>query len=672
MAGRIGTLVRPAAGRSDGAPGPSVRICRRAPNDLITRVLLAPEPESAESYDLVMTMSPEGLSLAGEFPPATVAQWRGLVLGVLRKSGAATDSTAPEAVDELLSRKTYDGIRVPALHTAETPLPETGVPGSAPFTRGGRAGGATSGWDVRQRHADPDPNSTHQAILADLDNGVNSIWLELGPSGLDPAVLGEALDKVPLEHTGVLLDAGDLAEPAAEAFLALAERRGVAATELTGNLGADPLAWSARTGAAADLGVVARLAERVAAGYPRLRAVTVDATPYHDAGGSDAQELGCSLAAGVAYLRALTGAGLDVPAALAQLEFRYAATADQFLTIAKLRAARRLWARVAQACGAGSGSAGAQLQHAVTSSAMMSARDPWVNMLRTTIACFSAVVGGADAVTVQPFDACLGLPDEFARRIARNTQTLLHDEAHIGRVIDPAGGSWFVERLTEELASTAWGWFTEIERAGGLAAALESGLIARELDATWQRRARNIARRRDAITGVSEFPNIAEQLPVRAPAAPLPGGGLPRHRYAEVYEARRNRADAYATATGAPPTVFLATLGPVAAHTARATFADNLLAAGGIATTRGPVSTDPAEIAAAFTASGLPVACVCGTDKSYAELAGPVATALTAAGARRVWLAGKPGAYDGVDRYLYLGCDAVEVIDSVLADLGVA
>jgi methylmalonyl-CoA mutase len=618
-----------------------------------------------------MSMSPEGLSLAGEFPPAALAQWRGLVLEVLRKSRTANDSTPPEAVDELLSRSTYDGIRVSALHTGEAAAPVTGAPGLAPFTRGGRVGGsATSGWDVRQRHADPDAKATRQAILADLEHGVTSIWLELGAGRLAPAALPEALDGVLLDMVGVVLDAGDQAEQAAEAFLALASRRGVPAGDLVGNLGADPLGRSARTGTPADLAGAARLALRTAAEYPKLRAVMVDATPYHDAGGSDAQELGCSLAAGVAYLRALTAAGLDVPAALAQLEFRYAATADQFLTIAKLRAARRLWARVAQASGAPQ--AGAQRQHAVTSSAMMSARDPWVNMLRTTIACFSAVVGGADAVTVTPFDACLGLPDEFSRRIARNTQALLMEEAHIGQVIDPAGGSWYVEQLTEDLAHAAWDWFTEIERAGGLAAALESGLVAQKLDEVWQRRLTNIAHRRDPLTGISEFPNLDEQLPVRTPMAPPPDGGLPRHRYAEVFEARRDRADAYAAASGCAPAVFLATLGPIAAHTARATFAANLLATGGIATTRGPVTTDPAEIAAAFAASGALVACVCGTDKAYAELAGPVATALQAAGAARVWLAGPPGEHDGVDRYLYLGCDAVEVVDTVLTDLGVA
>lgn len=634
-------------------------------------LILTPAPSPPSSYYPGMSMSPEELSLAGEFPPAALAQWRGLVLEVLRKSRTANDSTPPEAVDELLSRATYDGFRVPALHTRETPLPDTGTPGSAPFTRGARVGGtATSGWDVRQRHQDPDPKATRQAILADLEHGVTSVWLELGTGRLDPAALPEVLDGVLLDLAGIVLDAGDQTEAAAETFLALAARRGVAAGDLTSNLGADPLGWSARTGAPADLSVATRLAVRTATEYPKLRAITVDATPYHDAGGSDAQELGCSLAAGVAYLRALTDAGLDVPSALAQLEFRYAATADQFLTIAKLRAARRLWTRVAQACGAVE--AGAQHQHAVTSSAMMSVRDPWVNMLRTTIACFSAVVGGADAVTVQPFDASIGLPDEFSRRIARNTQALLADESHIGQVIDPAGGSWYVEQLTEDLARAAWAWFTEIERAGGLATALASGLVAQKLDEVWQQRLKKIAKRRDALTGVSEFPNLAEELPVRAPLPARPGGGLPQHRYAEGFETLRDRADAHAAATGSAPTVFLATLGPVSAHTARVTFASNLLAAGGITTTRGPISTDPAEIAAAFTASGLPVACVCGTDKAYAEFAAPVATALQAAGATRVWLAGPRGEYDGVDRYLYLGCDAVEVIDTVLADLGVA
>ncbi|WP_461030907.1 methylmalonyl-CoA mutase family protein, partial [Streptomyces sparsus] len=252
----------------------------------------------------------------------------------------------------------------------------------------------------------------------------------------------------------------------------------------------------ARTGSGAEtaeqLDAAAERTRAIAATHPGLRGMTVDALPYHEAGASPAEELGCALATGVAYLRLLTGHGLSAEDACRQLEFRFAATADQFTTIAKLRAARRLWARVAQVSGVVS-SAAAQRQHAVTSSVMMSRRDPWVNMLRTTVASLAAGVGGAEAVTVLPFDHAAGLPDAFARRIARNTSTILIEESHVARVIDPAGGSWYVERLTEELAQAAWAWFQEIERAGGQQAALADGTVRQRLDATWQRRRERLA-----------------------------------------------------------------------------------------------------------------------------------------------------------------------------------
>ena len=259
-----------------------------------------------------MTRSPGELNLAADFAPATLDQWQRLALAVLRKSGAADERTSPEAVDELLARTTYDGIRVAPLHTAADAPPPSGLPGLPPYTRGGQpTGPVRSGWDVRQRHADPDPAATREAILADLENGVTSIWLVLGPGGLDPASLPTALDGVYLDLASVVLDAGPATEPAAAALFALAADRAVTPAQVSGNLGADPLGWQARTGTPADLRLAGTLASRCRPSYPRLRAVTVDATVYHDAGGSDAEELGCSLAAGVAYLRALTDAGLD-------------------------------------------------------------------------------------------------------------------------------------------------------------------------------------------------------------------------------------------------------------------------------------------------------------------------------------------------------------------------
>ncbi|MEU1189933.1 methylmalonyl-CoA mutase family protein [Streptomyces sp. NPDC005859] len=598
-----------------------------------------------------MTVLPDdGLSLAAEFPDATLEQWQRLVAGVLRKSGREVSDTAAE---ETLSTALEDGLRVRPLYTADDPAPDPGLPGFAPFVRGGRAEGNTvGGWDVRQQH------TTGSAVLGDLENGVTSLWLVLGDGGMPVDSLGRALDGVLLDLAPVVLDAGHDVEAAARELLRLYEERGVAGEAARGNLGADPLGTEARTGRPYDFAPVAGLARRCAEAYPGLRALTVDALPYHEAGGSAAQELGCSMATAVAYLRELTEAGLPVEQACAQLEFRYGATADQFLTVAKLRAARRLWARVTEVCGTPVG----QVQHAVTSPVMMARRDPWVNMLRTTVATLAAGVGGADAVTVLPFDHSLGLPDAFARRIARNTSTILIEESHLSRVVDPAGGSWYVERLTDELARAGWEFFQRIERSGGQAAGLRSGRIGQDLADTWEARSAKLAKRREPVTGVSEFPYLAERPVERAPAPAPRSGGLPRVRRDETYERLRARSDAHLAATGSRPRVYLAALGPAAAHTARVGFAANLFQAGGIE----PVTEGT------FADSGATEVCLCSSDALYAEQAAARAEELREAGASHVFLAGRPGQYPGVDAYVFAGCDAVAVLSAALDRMGVS
>ncbi|ALC25214.1 methylmalonyl-CoA mutase family protein [Streptomyces pristinaespiralis] len=627
-----------------------------------------------------MTVLPDdGFSLAAEFPDATHEQWQRLVEGVLRKAGK---DAAGAAAEDALSTALEDGIATRPLYTSADGADSAGFPGFAPFTRGGRPeGGSVAGWDVRQRHERPDPARTNEAVLADLENGAASVWLAVGDAGVPVDGLATALDGVHLDLAPVVLDAGGDFDAAARALLGLYEKRATAPRAALGHLGADPLGHAARTGRHADIeertSVAAELAVLCHTTYPNLRAVSVDALPYHEAGASAAQELGCSLATGVSWLRDLTAAGLDAEAACGQLEFRYAATADQFLTIAKLRAARRLWARVAEVCGVTGGGA-AQRQHAVTSAVMMTRRDPWVNMLRTTVASLAAGAGGADAVTVLPFDHALGLPDAFARRIARNTSSILLEESHLGRVVDPAGGSWYVEQLTDELARAAWAWFQEIERAGGLAAALRGGLVAERLGTTWESRRSRLDTRREPVTGVSEFPLLAEPAVERDPAPRRPEGGLPVVRRDEAFEELRARSDAHLAATGARPRLFVAALGPASAHTARAGFAANLFQAGGIETVHDPASVDAASAAAAFTASGARVACICSSDALYAEQAADVAAALKAAGALRVFLAGRPGeqreTYEraGVDEFVVAGGDAVAVLTGALDRIGVA
>ncbi|MFI7325558.1 methylmalonyl-CoA mutase family protein [Streptomyces rubiginosohelvolus] len=620
-----------------------------------------------------MTVQPaDGLSPTAAFPDPSHDQWQSLVEGVLRKSGKEVSGSAAE---EALSTTLEDGLTTRPLYTASDESPDTGFPGFAPFTRGSRAeGNAAGGWDVRQRHALTDPARLNEALLGDLENGVTSLWLTVGgPAGVPVDGLARALEGVYLDLAPVALDAPADLDAAATELLRLYEERGVARSEARGTLGADPLGHEARTGVEADLAPAVRWAQRCAAEYPGLRAIVVDGLPYHEAGGSAGEELGLSLATGVAYLRALTAAGMSVEAACGQLEFRYAATADQFLTIAKLRAARRLWARVAETSGAPA--AGAQRQHAVTSPVMMTRRDPWVNMLRTTLATLGAGVGGADSVTVLPFDHALGLPDAFARRIARNTSTILMEESHLARVIDPAGGSWYVERLTDELAAAAWAFFQETERAGGLPAALRSGTVAERLAATWAARSAKLARRKEPITGVSEFPMPGERPVEREPAPdPYAGarGGLPRVRRDEAFEALRARSDAHLAAAGSRPKVFVAALGPAAAHTARVSFAVNLFGAGGIEAVHDPVSVDSDTAAGALAASGASVAVLCSSDALYAEQAEQVAGVLKSAGAAQVFLAGRPGEYADVDAYVFAGCDAVAVLTSVLDRMGVA
>jgi methylmalonyl-CoA mutase len=596
------------------------------------------------------------LELAAGFSPADLDQWRTRVAAVLAKSGVPiADDATPE---DALAYAGYDGFEIAPLYT-ELPALDTGVPGAPPFVRGSRPAGGL-GWDVRQRHLDPDPAAANRAVLADLENGVSSLWLVLQPNGLAVQSLPRVLDGVYLDLVSIVLDAGAHTLAAARQLIELAGA--IEPAELSGSLGADPIGLAARTGEPADV-TAAVEAAAMTADYPNLIPITVDATVYHDAGGSDTDELAISIAAGVAYLRALTEAGHEPDAAFAMLEFRYAVTANQFDSIAKLRAARLLWDRVGELSGLGTDRRG-QRQHAVTSAAMMTRRDPWVNLLRTTIGCFAAAVGGAEAVTVLPFDAALGLPDDFGRRIARNTQSILHDESSLARVSDPAGGSFYVETVTGQLAAAAWEKFTELERAGGIVVALESGAVAELLDRSWQNRRANLAHRRDPITGVSEFAMLAER-PVSRPALPERArGGLPVHRYAEPFEALRDRSDALLAERGVRPVVFLAGLGTAAQHAGRLGFARNLLEVGGIEPVLG--TGDPEELAKAFAASGATVACLCSADKVYAELAAPAAAALKAAGANQVWIAGKSELATGdIDEAIFVGCDALARLQSL-------
>jgi methylmalonyl-CoA mutase len=613
-----------------------------------------------------MTSVTDDLRLAADFAPATFEDWRKLVDGVLKG-----------APFERLVGKTYDGLKIePIYQRAHDATPIAGRAAAAP-------------WQIMQRIDHPDAAMANAQALHDLENGANGLALVFAGAngangfGLDPSAeaIARVLDGVFID-AGIAIDlqVGPQSRMAAPNVAEYVKRKGVdpAACDVRFGLdpigacvvwGSSPYAWSeiapAVTGAVKNLSAL---------GF-KGPFVVADGRVIHDAGGSEVQELAFVLATGVAYLRALEGAGVALDEARNMIYARLSADADQFLTLAKFRALRLLWAQVEQSCGL---APKPLFIAADTAWRMLTQRDPYVNMLRATVATFSAGLGGANAIAVLPHTLALGLPDAFARRAARNTQLVLLEESNLAKVSDPAAGSGGIETLTQQLCEAAWSLFQEIEKAGGVFAALEQNLIQHKIAAMRKVRETNIARRKEVLTGASEFPNLHEaQVAVlnAKPVALAPYGeakikfdALPPMRLAAPFEHLRDRSDQILKDTGARPKVFLANLGTPADFTARATFAKSFFETGGIEAVDTEGFTDPAALAAGFKASGAALTCLCSQDKIYAEYAAAAAKALQAAGAKHIYLAGRPGEQEtafrasGVNDFIFAGGDALATL----------
>jgi methylmalonyl-CoA mutase len=526
--------------------------------------------EVAGGLDEPDELRPEqgALALASPDDDWSRTDWEKVAAGALRRAGRLSDDAPDEAVWTALTRTTYDGVEVPPLGTSDL---LAGVDTSVRPTRSGA-------WDVRTRHR----GDTAEA-LADLEGGATSLWLlcdEVAPGDLAAALDGVLLDLAP-----VVLESPTLEHAAALTALG-------------------PLHPDTNLGAAADDDLVAFARLAADAG---VRGIVVEAVEVHEQGASDAQELGWVLARGAEVLRVLERGGIPPEQAVGLIELRVAITDEQLTSIAKLRALRRLWTRLAELCDLADPRTRI---HAVTSRPMTSAYDVHVNLLRTTVAAFAAGVGGADAITVVPFDEPTGDVSALGRRLARNISALLVAESHVARVADPAGGAYAVERLTDDVCQAAWAELGRIETDG------EESFHARVADVR-ARREKDVAHRRRALTGLSEFANLTDPVPARRNLS---------YRYGAAFEDLRRE----------PPTsrAFLATLGSVAEHTVRARFAGNLLAAGGVAVDVAGATAGVDVLVAAY--DGQPVVCVAGDDAAYAEWGSQVAGALRDVGARHV------------------------------------
>lgn len=690
-----------------------------------------------------------------EFPPIAYEQWRKLAEADL---GGAS-------FEQKLVTHTYEGIDIRPVYTRSDAPGEGdphGFPGLPPLVRGGALLGASqTGWDLRQEHAHPDLQTTHQAILDDLAGGVTSLLVRLdlaARSGLDPdhpaaaesagrdgvmvytaADLDALFQDVHLQMIGVSLEAGAAFLPAAALLAGLWRSRDVSNDQARGAFNADPFAVLVRDGQLpismdSALAQMAELASWTASRLPQVTAVRVGTAPYHHAGATAVQDIGFGVATGVAYLRAMTAGGLTARQAARQMVFSISLGTHHFLAIAKLRAARRLWSRVLEACGVAPEDAPMRI-HARTSKRVLTYRDPYVNLLRNAVAMFAGGLGGAEILTSTPFDVAAGLPDTFSRRIARNTALVLQEEGHLHRVIDPAGGSWYLDWLTDQVAEKGWEVFQQIEQQGGMLAAIRSGWVAQQIDNAFAPRARNLARRKEGITGVSEFPNIGEapiarpvvnRLALREEATVRIGhhrrsyadvalsenasdrfaemveaavggatlGGLAAaigfqqslevlppltpHPFAQPFEELRDASDRYADLhNGHRPRVFLANMGPISHHTARATYAKNFFAAGGFEVIDNDGFRDADAAAQAFADSKAGIAVICSSDKLYVEAAPQLARKLKEAGAKTVVLAGNPGANEeawraaGVDRFIFIKCDVLSTLREMLHEEGV-
>jgi methylmalonyl-CoA mutase len=604
------------------------------------------------------------LSLARDFAPADEAAWKALVEEALKGAPFAS-----------LGSKTYDGIGIAPLY---------GRAAGASRIEGRPAG---QPWAVMQRIDLTDPKAANTQILDDLNNGANGLVLvfqgAIGDYGYAPpasgAAISAALDNVHLDAgIAVDLDLSVQSKDAAGLLATLVKARGISPQDVTIRFGFGPLGGVALSGqspapwkeiAPIFAGLISNLA---AQGFAGPFAVA-DGRVIHASGGSEAQELAFTLASAVAYLRALEQGGIALDNARRFIYFHLAADQDQFLTIAKFRALRKLWARIEQACGLKPRPA---FVTAETAWRMMTKRDPHGNIVRGTIAALGAAVGGADAVTVLPFSVALGVPDDFARRIARNTQTILIEESNIHRVADPGAGSGAIEALTDALCEAAWSLFQDIEREGGLAEALESGSIQSSVARVRAEREANVARREDSLVGTSDFPNLAEDevavlAEARLSVVSVRKKALAPMRLSEPFERLRDRSDAYRAEHGTRPKVFLACLGRPADFNARASFAKSLFESGGIEAVEGKGD----NLAKRFKESGAKLACLCSADKVYEREGADVAKALSEAGAARVYLAGKPGANRvalgkaGIGTFLHQGCDTLEILTAAYDEI---
>lgn len=705
------------------------------------------------------------LDILKDFPANTHAEWLAAVEKELKG----------KPFDKTLVKKTYEGIDIQPMyfvHDLDGLSQVDSLPGEAPYMRGTSASGhRVNAWKIAQEITLADAEAFNQAAQYDLSRGQNSLNIVLdcaSLSGLDPEqapadLVGEkglslscltdakiALAGIDLTAQPCRLTCGALGVAPAAIIAAFVEEQGQSLADLQGSLVVDPLGVLAVEGTlssslATAYDRMAQLTRWAMAHAPKLRTITVGTDGYRNSGGNAVQDIAFALATGVAYIRALQERGLAIDDIAGRMSFEFAIGNDFFMEIAKFRAARLAWSQVIASFG-GDAETQKMVIHARTATWNKTEVDPWVNMLRVSTEAFSGIAGGVDSMHVSPFDEIFRTPNEFSRRIARNVHIVLREEGHFDKVVDPAGGCWYVEKITAQLAEKAWKLFQDIEAAGGMLAALEQGIPQGAVAQTAAQRAKNVATRTDRFVGTNMYPNLAEkrlevepfdhrgfqdkriqavkahagtvdsqacdaalaalrdrlstldgELMARAIAAFRQGATLGMvagviqgeskkiavtplniHRGAEPFEKIRRATEAFTARTGATPKLFLANMGPIPQHKARADFSTAFFNVGAFETIGNNGFATVDEAALATLASGAKAVVICSTDATYPEIVPSLAQQLKAADpGMMIILAGFPkelvDAFKeaGVDEFLHVRVNALELLTKLQKHLEV-
>ncbi|MEM4409609.1 MAG: methylmalonyl-CoA mutase family protein [Candidatus Caldarchaeum sp.] len=664
-----------------------------------------------------------------EFPPVSPGEWKDLILADL--GGADYEKT--------LVWKTYEGLRVEPFYTIEDIeglAHLRSLPGEFPYIRGSKP---LAQWSITEEIGDNDPRHANEVAKEGLNRGLDCLTFRCeygsrrvrGVRILSQGDMSRILKDIPIDRVPINFIAG-FSPIAVQAMLAAeVEARGLSIHEISGCIMADPLSHLATYGSLPttrkdvfnELSRAVSFAESKA---PRLRCLSASSHPFHEAGASAVEELAFTLSEGAEYLAELTDLGISASAASRHMVFRFSIGSNYFMEIAKLRAARMLWAHIVRAFGSDDEESFKMTIYARTSLRNKTIYDPYVNMLRVTTEAMSAAVGGADYIAVGAFDELIKPPDDFSRRIARNTQLILKNESYVEDVIDPAAGSYYIEMLTDMLADAAWKLFLSVEKEGGFIEALQKGFIQGKIETTRKEKERNIALRKDMVLGTNNFPNLKERmLPLikkveeESPFEILKGeratlspesiksvealakafrcgeisvcdlfsfygeGDLsvsPLHpvRAAEPFEQIRLATEAYAQRTGKTPSVFLLPYGNLASRLARANFSLNLFGCAGFEVVENPGFQTVMEGVEAAVASSCDIVVICSADEEYPHIAPWICKGIKEHRPKTlVVVAGYPKSSiemlkeAGIDDFIHIRMDAVDALKRFQRLLGI-